>query len=111
MLSVPMGQAPSCVVQSILNTKGETSQIVDLVDLPGDFVANALYENNGKNADFNALREKVQSSDKLVFVVPEYNGSFPGILKTFIDGLTGNHQLEQVLPAGLLSSLVWTRSR
>ena len=27
-------------------------------------------------------------SDKFVFVVPEYNGSFPGILKGFIDGMT-----------------------
>ena len=34
-----------------------------------------------------SLRDKVQSSDKLVFVVPEYNGSFPGVLKTFIDSL------------------------
>jgi NAD(P)H-dependent FMN reductase len=27
------------------------------------------------------------NSDKFVFVVPEYNGSFPGVLKAFIDGL------------------------
>jgi NAD(P)H-dependent FMN reductase len=26
-------------------------------------------------------------ADKFVFIVPEYNGSFPGVLKTFIDGL------------------------
>lgn len=63
------------------------SQIVDLADLPADFIGNALYENNGKNDQFNELREKVQSSDKLVFIVPEYNGSFPGVLKAFIDGL------------------------
>ena len=74
--------------KGILDAKfnGET-QIVDLADLPGDFVGNALYENNGKNAEFNAIREKVQGSEKLVFIVPEYNGSFPGVLKTFIDGL------------------------
>jgi len=73
--------------QGILKSKGAESQVVDLVDLPEDFLSNALYENNGKNEAFNAIREKVQSSDKLVFVVPEYNGSFPGVLKTFIDGL------------------------
>jgi NAD(P)H-dependent FMN reductase len=27
------------------------------------------------------------ASTKYVFIVPEYNGSFPGALKTFIDGL------------------------
>ncbi len=26
-------------------------------------------------------------SEKFVFIVPEYNGSFPGVLKAFIDGL------------------------
>lgn len=73
--------------KTILDDKGKESQIVDLVELPGDFVGTALYENNGKNEAFNTLRDQVQSADKLVFVVPEYNGSFPGILKAFIDGL------------------------
>lgn len=73
--------------QSILETKGAESQVVDLVDLPGDFTTTALYGENGKNYVFNGIREKVQSADKLVFIVPEYNGSFPGVLKTFIDGL------------------------
>lgn len=73
--------------QSILETKGTDSQIVDLVDLPGDFTTTALYAENGNNPVFNNMRERVQSSDKLVFIVPEYNGSFPGVLKAFIDGL------------------------
>ncbi len=73
--------------QSILSNKGVESRLVDLVDLPHDFLETALYENNGANSKFNEMREQVQSADKLVFVVPEYNGSFPGILKTFIDGL------------------------
>lgn len=70
--------------QTLLNTE---SQIVDLAEVPADFIGNALYENNGKNDTFNTMRDKVQSADKLVFIVPEYNGSFPGVLKAFIDGL------------------------
>lgn len=66
---------------------GVESQIVDLADVPDGFISDALYENNGQNQVFNAMRDKVQSADKLVFVVPEYNGSFPGVLKAFIDGL------------------------
>lgn len=73
--------------KTILDSKGTESQVVDLVDLPHGFVEDALYDNNGKNEVFNAIRDKVQGSDKLVFVVPEYNGSFPGVLKAFIDGL------------------------
>lgn len=74
--------------KNILDSKfNGPTQIVDLANLPGDFVGNALYDDNGKNPTFNVIRERVQCSDKLVFVVPEYNGSFPGVLKAFIDGL------------------------
>lgn len=72
--------------QILLEQKNTPSQIVDLADLPKDFTENALYENNGKNMAFNILRDRVQASNKLIFIVPEYNGSFPGILKAFIDG-------------------------
>jgi NAD(P)H-dependent FMN reductase len=47
-----------------------------------------LYENNGKNPGYNSFHDKVKEGQKFVFIVPEYNGSFPGILKTFIDGMT-----------------------
>lgn len=74
--------------QDILKEKGATSEILLLSDLPADFTATALYENNGKNEGFNAFHERVKEGSKYVFIVPEYNGSFPGILKTFIDGMT-----------------------
>lgn len=64
------------------------SQIIDLNNLPSDFTVSALYENSGKNKEYNVLRHKVELSEKFVFIVPEYNGSFPGVLKSFIDGLS-----------------------
>jgi len=76
------------IVQNILTEKGAESEILELIDLPVDFIATALYENNGKNADYNAFHSKVSAGKKFIFIVPEYNGSFPGILKTFIDGMT-----------------------
>lgn len=74
--------------QTLLAQRDVSHQILDLHTLPADFLTTALYENNGQNEAFNALSTMVADSEKLVFVVPEYNGSFPGILKTFIDGLT-----------------------
>lgn len=62
-------------------------QILDLVELPADVSVSALYANAGRNPDFNRLADQASAADKLVFVVPEYNCSFPGVLKTFIDGL------------------------
>lgn len=73
--------------QSLLATKGVEAQVIDLAELPHDFIATALYENSGKNDEFNPFREQIKQSDKFVFIIPEYNGSFPGVLKAFIDGL------------------------
>jgi NAD(P)H-dependent FMN reductase len=73
--------------QSLLSAHQRESQIIDLADLPTDFVYTALYDNNGKNPEFNQFLQKLKASDKYVFVIPEYNGSFPGVLKAFIDGM------------------------
>jgi chromate reductase, NAD(P)H dehydrogenase (quinone) len=63
-------------------------QIVDLELLPANFTVAALYANAGKNAAFSALRDQVELADSCVFIIPEYNGSFPGVLKAFIDGFS-----------------------
>lgn len=73
--------------QGILHQLGATSIILDLVNLPDDFTVSALYANTGKNESFNNLKSLLEQTDKFVFIVPEYNGSYPGVLKAFIDGL------------------------
>lgn len=73
--------------QGILNQLHAPSVILDLVNLPHDFTVSAMYENSGKNEGFNSLRSLLEQTDKFVFIVPEYNGSYPGVLKAFIDGL------------------------
>lgn len=75
------------VYRSILSEHGVTTELLDLRKLPPDFAFSALYENYGKNEAFNPYVNIMLETDKYVFVVPEYNGSFPGALKTFIDGL------------------------
>jgi len=73
--------------QKLLADLQVESQILDIAELPDDFIRTALYENNGKNESFNVYRQQMKEADKYVFIVPEYNGSFPGALKVFIDGL------------------------
>lgn len=69
----------------ILEKKQVESEIVRLRDLPQDFAFSALY---GKVSEgFREFQDKLDSFDKMIFVVPEYNGSYPGVLKAFIDGL------------------------
>ena len=75
------------IYQELLDKLGAENQLIDLTDLPNDFIETALYDKSGKNVDFNPIREAMLKSEKFVFIVPEYNGGFPGVLKTFIDGL------------------------
>lgn len=71
----------------LLTELGATHQLLDLVELPADFIVSALYGNTGQHAGFNRLAEQAAAAEKLVFIVPEYNASLPGALKGFIDGL------------------------
>jgi len=75
------------IYNKILDGLDVESQILDLSDLPGDFTISALYDKSGENEVFNQLAKKMTQTKKFVFIVPEYSGSFPGVLKAFIDGL------------------------
>ncbi|OAQ40398.1 NADPH-dependent FMN reductase [Pedobacter psychrophilus] len=69
--------------QKILAQKGEKADILSLTKLPQDLISGGYY---GKSLpDFEAIQHQVSKADKFIFIVPEYNGSFPGILKLFID--------------------------
>ena len=71
----------------LLAELGEETQLLNLTELPVDFITSALYGNAGSHDEYNRLAAKLNSGSKLVVIVPEYNGSFPGVLKAFIDGL------------------------
>ena len=72
---------------TLLQKEGKKASLLSLSRLASDFTATALYANKGKDPAFNALSKQIEQAKKMVIVVPQYNGSFPGILKTFIDGL------------------------
>ena len=59
------------------------AELYDLQDLPPEVFSPDAYKN--KPPAFQAVQEKVLESAGLHVVVPEYNGSFPGVLKYFID--------------------------
>ena len=73
--------------RDILVGLGVETEMLSLQQLPDDYIRSALYENVGQNEAFNKVRDTMNSATKFLFVIPEYNGSFPGVLKAFIDGL------------------------
>lgn len=69
--------------QKELAKKGLETTLLNLQDLPENIIASDLY---GKRSEaFQNIQDLVTQTTKFLFVIPEYNGSFPGVLKTFID--------------------------
>lgn len=74
----------SKLVQKEFKNAGKETHIIDLCELPFDTLHTADYSKNipPKIADAVQLLNKAEG---IYVVVPEYNGSYPGILKYFID--------------------------
>jgi chromate reductase, NAD(P)H dehydrogenase (quinone) len=67
----------------------KTDQFVNLFsleDLPNDLYGSAMYKKDTISPEFQKLEDELLiPTEKFLFVIPEYNGSYPGILKLFID--------------------------
>jgi chromate reductase, NAD(P)H dehydrogenase (quinone) len=59
------------------------ADVLDLSTLPSDIFVPTVYKE--KPASFEPFQQAILDADGLLFIVPEYNGSYPGILKYFID--------------------------
>lgn len=69
--------------QKRLAEMGAEANVLSLMDLPPNLIQTDLY---GKRSEaFARILETVNRSDKFIFIIPEYNGSYPGVLKVFID--------------------------
>lgn len=68
-------------------------RLLDLADLPAEIFSPSSYER--KPESFAFFSDAVLNADGLVVVTPEYNGSFPGVLKYFIDMLKFPESFEQ----------------
>ncbi|MDP2189127.1 MAG: NAD(P)H-dependent oxidoreductase [Sphingobacteriaceae bacterium] len=72
--------------QEILAELGVQARVLDLQDMPIDILETTLYKKvKQPNAAWEQMQEVVNATEKFVFVIPEYNGSFPGILKVWVD--------------------------
>lgn len=69
--------------QEQLKRKGEDFDLLSLEEIPANIGESDLYGN--RSDAFSVIQEKVSAAKKFVFIIPEYNGSYPGILKLFID--------------------------
>lgn len=74
-----------------LNELGEEVQLLDLAEVDMAHYVRDMYDAKAMAPALVALQQRfILSVKKLVFVVPEYNGSYPGVVKLFIDGISVN---------------------
>lgn len=69
---------------SFIREQGGEVSLLSLERLPSDLASGKSYGVIGPDLQ-SVLDQYIVPADKLVFVVPEYNGSYPGILKLFFD--------------------------
>jgi len=72
-------------LQEQFSIQGADAIVVDLQSYPIADVAGGRYGQQIPTVE--AFNKPILEADGVLFVVPEYNGSFPGILKLFIDYL------------------------
>jgi len=70
--------------------KSKTDEKVELLALENiahDWFHPNMYSNGGQSDSLEKLQDAyILPAEKFFFIVPEYNGGFPGVLKLFLDG-------------------------
>ncbi len=79
-------QRISRICQRMLKDRGVDAPILSMEQLPEDFLRNEMYGDRSEAMD-QLLKDLIVPADKYLFVVPEYNGSFSGVLKVFLDSI------------------------
>ena len=79
----------------IAHAQGVEAQLIDLSTIPNDFIHAEQYSPDTLPVWLKELQaELLIPATHFLFVTPEYNGSFPGYLKLFIDAISV-HQLKE----------------
>lgn len=72
-----------------LSSSKHNTELIDLTDLSGQLVYDTMYDPTSQPDYFSKLqKEQFIPSDKFWFFVPEYNGSYPGIIKVLLDSMS-----------------------
>lgn len=70
----------------VLSSLGQDNRLYSLEELPRDFAFTDLYGNRSELFK-KQLEEFILPAGRFVVVMPEYNGTFPGVLKLLFDAL------------------------
>jgi NAD(P)H-dependent FMN reductase len=91
------------IYAEVLGVLGQSCQILDLKDVEASWIQSSNYGENVTEFE-EVVSKYVNRVSKFVFITPEYNGSFPGYLKFFMDACNyGDWANKKVALMGLAS--------
>lgn len=77
------------VVQLLTSLYPAQVGYISMVDIPPEILSNQQYALEEISGKISTLQDEYMvPADKFVWILPEYNGSFPGVLKLFIDAIS-----------------------
>lgn len=75
----------------ILTELGQEAHLLDLAEVELELLTSIVYHPAKMSPALKELQAKyVLGAQKIIILAPEYNGSFPGVLKLLIDGISVN---------------------
>ncbi|MFM7233216.1 MAG: NADPH-dependent FMN reductase [Flavobacteriales bacterium] len=74
------------LLKEMIEKRGANVCLLDLAELPLNFFQPSMYD--VRTPEFQEfINGPIVQTQRFVFAIPEYNGSYPGALKLFIDAL------------------------
>lgn len=70
----------------LLLAKGIENRLLDLTELPGNFLKEDMFGVRSPQTQ-EIIQNYIDWAEHYVFVLPEYHGSYPGIVKLMLDGI------------------------
>lgn len=72
--------------EKVLNQNGVSTQFLSLEHVPENLAFGEMF--GKRSPEFQQIIDDyIDKGSKFLFVLPEYNGSYPGVLKTFLDAV------------------------
>lgn len=75
----------------LLSEKNEDGQLLDLAAITPEWLHTSMYNPTGMAPELVELQKRfILDVDAFIVLIPEYNGSYPGMMKLFIDAISVN---------------------
>jgi len=78
------GRVANIILESLKN-EGQKAQLLDLSEVDWGELNTHQYGEENRPESMKPLIDRINKADGLYMICPEYNGSYPGVVKTFID--------------------------